>query len=62
MSNKEYGNQEVQILDFEELLRFIENKLAAAGKKVGRDEIMLILQAQDDFLMEKGVLEEIDEM
>jgi hypothetical protein len=52
--------QEVQILDFEELLQFIEHRLANAGMSVGRDEIITILQAEEAFLLEKGVLEEIE--
>lgn len=53
--------QEVQVLDFDELLRFIEKRLETAGMKVGRDEIVTILQAEEAFLVEKGVLVEIDE-
>jgi hypothetical protein len=53
--------QEIQVLDFEELLAFIEKRLATAGMNVGRDEIITILQAEEAFLMEKGVLVEIDE-
>ncbi len=53
--------QEVQVLDFDELLRFIEKRLETAGMKVGRDEIVTILQAEEAFLMEKGVLVELDE-
>ena len=59
MSNKPF-EEEVTILDFEELLVFIEARLAAAGQSVGRDEITLILQAQEDFLVEKGVLQELE--
>lgn len=52
--------QEVQIIDFEELLQFIEERLANAQMKVGRDEIITILQAEEAFLMEKGVIEELE--
>ncbi len=52
--------QEVQIIDFEELLQFIEERLANAQMKVGRDEIITILQAEESFLMEKGVIEELE--
>lgn len=57
----EYGDQEVQVLDFEELLAFIEQRLESAGMKVGREEIMAILQAEEAFLVEKGVLLELDQ-
>ncbi|HZG18170.1 MAG TPA: hypothetical protein VE710_24650 [Candidatus Bathyarchaeia archaeon] len=53
--------QEVQVLDFEELLVFIEKRLESAGMKAGRDVIVTILQAEEAFLMEKGVLVEIEE-
>ncbi|WP_134687315.1 hypothetical protein [Brevibacillus migulae] len=53
--------QEVQVLDFEELLVFIEKRLESAGMKASRDVIVTILQAEEAFLMEKGVLVEIDE-
>lgn len=59
LSNKPF-EEEVTILDFEELLVFIESRLAAEGKSVGREEITLILQAQEDFLVEKGVLQELE--
>ena len=55
------NKQEVQIVDFEELLVFIEERLARAQMKVGRDEIVTILQAEEAFLMEKGIIEEISE-
>jgi hypothetical protein len=54
-------NQEVQIIDFEEMLSFIEQRLAQAGKKVDRESIITILQAEEAFLMEKGVLQELEE-
>ncbi|MGC5323861.1 hypothetical protein [Brevibacillus sp. SYSU BS000544] len=55
------NKQEVQIVDFEELLVYIEERLARAQMKVGRDEIITILQAEEAFLMEKGIIEEITE-
>lgn len=55
------GNQEVQIVDFEELLQYIEQRLENAHMKVGRDEIITILQAEEAFLMEKGLIEELPE-
>lgn len=55
------NKQEVQIVDFEELLVYIEERLATAQMKVGRDEIITILQAEEAFLMEKGIIEEITE-
>ncbi len=54
-------NQDIQIIDFEEMLSFIEQRLADAGKKVEREAIITILQAEEAFLMEKGVLQELDE-
>lgn len=59
MANEE--QQGVQVLDFEELLQFIEQRLNAAGMNVGRAEIVTILQAEEAFLMEKGVLVEFEE-
>jgi hypothetical protein len=53
--------QELQIIDFEEMMTFIEQRLANAGMKVGRDEIITILQAEEAFLMEKGVIVEAAE-
>ncbi|WP_420908734.1 hypothetical protein [Brevibacillus humidisoli] len=53
--------QEVQVVDFEELLTYIERRLANAGMKVGRDEIITILQAEEAFLMEKGLIEVVSE-
>jgi hypothetical protein len=55
------SNQEVQIIDFEEMLRFIESRLASAGLYAKRDAIIAILQAEEAFLLEKGVLEEYNE-
>lgn len=55
------NQQEVQIVDFEELLQYIEQRLEKAQMKVGRDEIITILQAEEAFLLEKGLLEEITE-
>ncbi|CAJ1002589.1 MULTISPECIES: hypothetical protein [Bacillales] len=55
------SDQQVQILDFEELLRYIERRLAESGKYVQRDAIIAILQAEEAFLMEKGVLQEVKE-
>ncbi|MGD8191193.1 hypothetical protein ACQCN2_14535 [Brevibacillus ginsengisoli] len=55
------NKQEVQIVDFEELLQYIEQRLEKAQMKVGRDEIITILQAEEAFLMEKGLIEEIVE-
>ncbi|KNB70243.1 hypothetical protein [Brevibacillus reuszeri] len=55
------SEQEVQIIDFEEMLRFIESRLASAGMLVKRDAIITILQAEEAFLMEKGVLQEYSE-
>lgn len=58
MANQD--QQEVQIIDFEEMLTFIEQRLTNSGMKVGRDEIITILQAEEAFLLEKGVLQEIE--
>ncbi|GIO05969.1 MULTISPECIES: hypothetical protein [Brevibacillus] len=55
------SEQEVQIIDFEEMLRFIESRLASAGMLVKREAIITILQAEEAFLMEKGVLQEYSE-
>ncbi|GED29181.1 MULTISPECIES: hypothetical protein [Brevibacillus] len=55
------SNQEVQVIDFEEMLRFIEKRLASAGTYVKREAIITILQAEEAFLLEKGVLEEYNE-
>lgn len=56
------SNQEIQIIDFEEMLSYIEQRLAEAGKtNVDREAIITILQAEESFLMEKGVLQELDE-
>ncbi|WP_421617687.1 hypothetical protein ACAF76_009490 [Brevibacillus sp. TJ4] len=55
------SQEEVQVIDFEELLRFIEKRLASAGKYVRREDIITILQAEEAFLMEKGVLQEYSE-
>lgn len=55
------NKQDVQIVDFEELLQYIEQRLAKAQMKVGRDEIITILQAEEAFLMEKGLIEELTE-
>lgn len=55
------SDQEVQIIDFEEMLRFIESRLASAGLYAKRDAIIAILQAEEAFLMEKGVLQEYNE-
>lgn len=60
MSQKYGEPQEVQVLDFEELLTFIEHRLTNAGMTVSRDAIITILEAEEAFLMEKGVLEEIE--
>jgi len=54
-------HDEVQILDFDELLSFIEKRLANAGMNVERDAIITILEAEEAFLMEKGVLEPLEE-
>ncbi|MBO8162639.1 MAG: hypothetical protein H0Z34_02840 [Brevibacillus sp.] len=59
MANQE--EREVKIVDFEELLTFIERRLATAGMRVGRDEIITILQAEEAFLMEKGLIEVLSE-
>jgi hypothetical protein len=53
--------EEVQIIDFEELLRSIESRLASAGMYVQREAIITILQAEEAFLLEKGVLQEYSE-
>jgi hypothetical protein len=53
--------EEIQILDFEELLGFIEQRLAEAGMSVERNAIIAILQAEEAFLLEKGVLQELQE-
>lgn len=55
------AHDEVQILDFDELLAFIEKRLANAGMSVDRDAIITILEAEEAFLMEKGVLEPLEE-
>ncbi|MFI8712621.1 hypothetical protein [Brevibacillus brevis] len=55
------SDQQVQIIDFEELLRAIESRLASAGMYVKREAIVTILQAEEAFLLEKGVLEEYSE-
>lgn len=55
------SEQEVQIIDFEELLRFIESRLASAGMLVKREAIITILQAEEAFLLEKGILQEYSE-
>lgn len=55
------SDQEVQIIDFEELLRAIESRLASAGLYVKREAIVTILQAEEAFLLEKGVLQEYSE-
>lgn len=55
------SEQDVQIIDFEEMLRFIEKRLASAGQYVQRDAIITILQAEEAFLLEKGVLQEYGE-
>lgn len=55
------SDQQVQIIDFEEMLRFIESRLASAGLYAKRDAIIAILQAEEAFLMEKGVLQEYSE-
>lgn len=61
MSEQKYGEpQEVKVLDFEELLTFIELRLAGAGMSASREVIMKILEAEEAFLLEKGVLEEIE--
>ncbi|GAA4701887.1 hypothetical protein [Brevibacillus fulvus] len=53
------NKQDVQVLDFEELLKFIELRLASKGMRVGRNEIITILQAEEAFLIAKGVIEEV---
>lgn len=53
------NQQDVQVLDYEEMLQFVERKLAEGGMKVGRQEIITILEAEEAFLIEKGVIEEI---
>lgn len=55
------SDQDIQIIDFEEMLRFVERRLAEAGKYVQRDAIIMILQAEEAFLMEKGVIQEVKE-
>ncbi|WP_139488770.1 hypothetical protein [Brevibacillus dissolubilis] len=52
-------NKDVQVVDFEEMLQFVEARLAKAGMKVGRDEIITIIQAEEAFLIEKGIIEEL---
>ncbi len=59
----EYGKQneeEVKVLDFEELLVYIETRLERAGMKVDRAAIVEVLQAEEAFLVEKGVLIEAE--
>ncbi|WP_232699405.1 hypothetical protein [Brevibacillus daliensis] len=58
MTNKS-PSEEVQIVDFEEMLTFVEKRLAQQGMKVGRQEIAAIIQAEEEFLMEKGIIEEV---
>ncbi|MGZ0049597.1 hypothetical protein [Brevibacillus gelatini] len=53
--------EEVQVIDFEEMLRSIESRLASAGMYVKREAIIAILQAEEAFLLEKGVLQEYSE-
>lgn len=55
------SEREVQVIDFEEMMRFIESRLASAGLYVKREAIIAILQAEEAFLLEKGVLEEYSE-
>jgi hypothetical protein len=55
------SDQEVKIIDFEEMLRFIESRLASAGLYAKREAIIAVLQAEEAFLLEKGVLEEYNE-
>ncbi|MED4582218.1 hypothetical protein [Brevibacillus choshinensis] len=55
------SEQDVQIVDFEEMLRFIESRLASAGTYVKREAIITILQAEEAFLLEKGILQEYSE-
>lgn len=56
------GDQEIQVIDFEEMLQFIEARLADAGlSNVNREAIITILQAEEAFLLEKGVLQELEE-
>jgi hypothetical protein len=55
------AQEEIQILDFEEMLSFIEKRLAEAGLSVERNAIITILQAEEAFLLEKGVLQEWNE-
>jgi hypothetical protein len=55
------AQEEIQILDFEEMLSFIEKRLGEAGMSVERNAIIAILQAEEAFLLEKGVLQEWNE-
>ncbi|XOS92931.1 hypothetical protein ACLMAB_04155 [Brevibacillus laterosporus] len=43
------NQQDVQVLDYEEMLQFVERKLAEGGMKVGRQEIIAILEAEEAF-------------
>ena len=52
--------QEIMVVDFEEMLQFVEKRLASKGMKVGREEIITVIQAEEDFLKEKGVIEELE--
>jgi hypothetical protein len=61
MGERILAQEDIQILDFEELLGFIEQRLADAGMRVERNAIITILQAEEAFLLEKGVLQELSE-
>lgn len=55
------SDQDIQIIDFEEMLRFVERRLAEAGKYVQRDAIIMILEAEEAFLKEKGIIQEVEQ-
>lgn len=52
---------DIPVVDHEELIDHIEDELIKAGYAPEREAIVAVLEAEQDFLMRKGILYEVDD-